>query len=52
MQLPTCGSTTNGQRYIVTDAMTPTFHATLTGGGTGSSAVVGALCNGTSWIAD
>jgi len=42
-----CGSTLKGARALVTDATSPTFLGTLTGGG---SVVVPTVCNGTSWI--
>lgn len=49
--LPTCNSAASGTEAFVTDASSPTWNATLTGGGSGASARVHALCNGTSWTA-
>jgi hypothetical protein len=46
--LPACGSTTAGELYTVTDASSPTWHGTLTGGSTTFS---GAMCNSSVWIA-
>lgn len=46
--LPACGSSLQGTTYAVTDATTPTWNTTLTGGGTAS---VMAYCDGTSWKA-
>jgi hypothetical protein len=46
--LPTCSSGTIGLLYVVTDASSPTYGATLTGG---SSTVALALCNGSTWLA-
>ena len=45
--LGTCGTAQKGQQLLVTDALAPTFLAIMVGGG---AVVVGALCNGTSWI--
>lgn len=47
--LPTCNSGSNGYRATVTDASSPTYLGTVTGG---SSTVVGVMCNGTNWVAD
>jgi hypothetical protein len=49
--LPTCTSGLLGATYTVTDAVSPTWHGALTGGGTGASAVTHALCNGSAWVA-
>lgn len=46
--LPTCNTAAKGARSFVTDASSPTFLATLTGG---SSTVAPAFCNGTNWVA-
>lgn len=46
--LPTCNSGNKGLRYDVTDASAPTWNGTLAGGG---AVTVGALCNGTNWVA-
>lgn len=46
--LPACGAAIKGQPAYVTDATSPTYNGTLTGGG---SVVVLALCNGTAWSA-
>lgn len=46
--LPTCDSPATGLLYVVTDALSPTYGAALTGGG---SVVVLALCNGSGWRA-
>ena len=47
--LPACSSTSKGWKYTVTDASSPTYLGTLTGS---STTTVGALCNGTNWVAD
>ena len=39
-----------GARAYVTDALAATYNGTLTGGGTGSSAVVPVFYNGTAWV--
>lgn len=45
--LPTCNANTKGiASYYVTDATTPTYNATLTGGG---AVIVRVFCNGTAW---
>lgn len=46
--LPTCNAGANGYAEVVTDATSPTYNATLTGGG---SVTAIALCNGTNWTA-
>lgn len=46
--LPTCNSGTQGGYAYVTDALLPTFMATIAGGGTNK---VSTFCNGTNWIA-
>jgi hypothetical protein len=46
--LPTCGTSFEGQMEGVSDASSPTYLATVTGGG---SAHVPVYCNGTSWVA-
>jgi hypothetical protein len=46
--LPGCNGSTEYQEYAVTDASSPTWNATLTGG---STSVVLAFCNGTNWTA-
>jgi len=46
--LPTCGAGLNGAAAYVTDATTPAYNATLTGGG---AVRVLAICNGTNWTA-
>lgn len=46
--LPTCGSGQKGLMYAVSDATSPTYNGSLTGGG---SSFVSALCNGSSWTA-
>jgi hypothetical protein len=45
--LPSCGSSNNGAKYVVSDATLPTFLDTYTGGGGVESPV---LCNGTNWV--
>jgi hypothetical protein len=45
--LPTCNSGTEGARAAVSDATSPTFLGTLTGGGTVHAP---AYCNGTAWV--
>jgi hypothetical protein len=44
--LPTCGTSQKGLMYAVSDATTPTYNNTLTGGGAVSVPV---YCNGTAW---
>jgi hypothetical protein len=45
--LPTCNANTAGLgTYYVTDATTPTYNGTLTGGG---AVVVKVFCSGTAW---
>jgi len=46
--LPSCSSGTKGLLYVVTDALSPTWNATLVGG---STTTVLALCNGSNWVA-
>lgn len=46
--LPACSSPNAGQLYVVTDALSPTYGAALTGG---STTVALALCNGSTWRA-
>lgn len=46
--LPTCNSGAKGQMELVTDASSPTYGGTLTGG---STTLTLALCNGTNWVA-
>jgi len=46
--LPTCNSTTAWYVYPVSDASSPTWNGTLSGGG---STKVLALCNGSNWVA-
>lgn len=46
--LPTCDTAEEGTLYYVTDATSPTYNGTLTGGG---SVVVPAFCNGSAWTA-
>jgi hypothetical protein len=46
-QLPLCDSYNQGILRMVTDASSPTYNGTLTGGSTGK---VLALCNGTNWV--
>lgn len=46
--LPTCSAGTLGLMYAVSDATSPAYNATLTGGG---SIAVPAFCNGTAWVA-
>ncbi len=43
---PTCDSTTKGGLIWITDATTPTYNGTLTGGG---AVGVSAGCDGTAW---
>lgn len=45
--LPTCNAAAEGSHYGVTDALAPTFLATLTGGGAVHAT---AYCNGTNWV--
>lgn len=46
--LPSCGSSQKGMMYAVSDATSPTYNGSLTGGGSVSVAV---YCNGSSWTA-
>ena len=46
--LPSCSTTLKGATALVTDASSPTYGGTLTGG---SSTYALALCNGTAWTA-
>lgn len=46
--LPTCNAGSSGELAYVTDATSPTYNATITGGGTIPAL---ALCNGTNWTA-
>lgn len=46
--LPTCNTAYKGVLYYVTDASSPTYNATLSGG---SSTITLAFCNGTNWTA-
>jgi hypothetical protein len=46
--LPACGATYKGGLATVSDASSPTWNATLTGGG---STIATAFCNGTNWVA-
>ncbi|RQS85185.1 hypothetical protein [Burkholderia seminalis] len=46
--LPGCGAGTKGYLYAVSDATSPTYNGSLTGGG---SITIPAFCNGTSWTA-
>lgn len=46
--LPTCNAAATGLVYLVTDATTPTYLATISNGG---SAVIPVVCNGTNWQA-
>lgn len=45
--LPTCNSGSQGQMFIVTDALLPASLATVASGG---AVKVGVMCNGTNWI--
>lgn len=47
-QLPTCNAQSKGYLYAVTDASSPTYGATLTGGSTSFAL---AACDGTNWEA-
>lgn len=47
--LPTCNTAAKGMTAVVTDATTPTYRGTLTGG---STAVTHVLCTGSAWITD
>lgn len=46
-QLPTCNATAKGNLRAVTDATSPTYNGTLTGGG---AVFVPVVCNGTAWV--
>jgi hypothetical protein len=43
-----CNAGAQGQLRVVSDATTPAYNGTLTGGG---AVVTMALCNGTAWVA-
>ncbi|RQV01113.1 hypothetical protein [Burkholderia cenocepacia] len=45
--LPTCNASTKGFQMTVTDATSPTYGGTLTGGG---SVVTPVFCNGSAWV--
>lgn len=45
-QLPTCNANSKGTAVAVTDASSPTYGSTLTGGSTGFAL---AMCDGTNW---
>lgn len=47
--LPPCGSGEEGATAVVTDAASPTYLGTLTGG---SSTVTRVLCNASTWVSD
>lgn len=47
--LPACNSTRKGSLYMVTDALLPTFLATVSGGGAVSVLV---MCNGSNWVGE
>jgi hypothetical protein len=47
--LPTCNANTEGSRYGVTDASSPTFLGVIAGGGSVHAPV---YCNGTNWVAN
>lgn len=46
--LPTCNATRKGYTIVVSDASSPTYNATVTGG---STSVIDVICNGTNWTA-
>jgi hypothetical protein len=46
--LPTCGSAQAGLMYAVSDASSPSYNGTLTGGG---STQIPVFCNGSAWTA-
>lgn len=46
--LPTCNSGATGTVYVVSDSSSPTYNASLTGGGSTKAL---ALCNGSAWTA-
>ena len=47
--LPACNASTNGQIYLVTDALLPSILGLLTGGG--AVTIVSHCNNGTGWVA-
>jgi hypothetical protein len=47
--LPTCSGGSQGQMYMVANALTPSALATVAGGG---AVIVGVTCNGTNWIVE
>jgi hypothetical protein len=49
--LPTCNGAAAGTVAMVSDALSPAYNVALTGGGTGTSAIVLAECNGAAWTA-
>ncbi|ERJ35956.1 hypothetical protein L810_1214 [Burkholderia sp. AU4i] len=46
--LPSCSAASLGLMYAVSDATSPAYNSTLTGGG---SVAIPAFCNGSSWVA-
>lgn len=46
--LPTCNAGAAGELFYVTDALTPAYNVTLTGGSSGKAI---AMCDGTNWTA-
>ena len=46
--LPTCAAANSGTLAAVSDATTPAYNATLTGGG---AVLIPVLCNGSAWTA-
>lgn len=46
--LPTCNAAAKGSLYVVTDASSPTYGASLTGS---STTIALALCSGSAWVA-
>lgn len=47
--LPTCNAAAKGRQFVISDATTPAWNATVVGGG---AVVVVVFCNGTNWVVE
>lgn len=47
--LPTCNAASKGRQFIINDATTPAWNATVVGGG---AVVVVVFCNGSNWVVE
>lgn len=45
--LPACNAASKGKEYMLNDATTPAWNATVVGGG---AVVIIVFCNGTNWV--